>query len=238
MKLAEFLGQIFFPRSCIACKIPLKEGVICSPCLAAIPLHQTLFCATCGARLPQGKKTCHKDALCIIGGAGDYSDPALRELILWLKFKGVREAAAPLAELTANYLLQSLVACHLPAPSEVEGSPVTLIIPVPLSKRRHNERGFNQAEEIARQLSMTMDMTIMTNVFTRARNTKPQTEMNGVEERLKNLHDCFRAAPDVAGKNILLIDDVVTSGATFREAARALKIAGARTIVAVAAAKA
>ena len=232
MKLAEFLGQILFPRSCAACAVPLKTGVICKPCLVGIPVNQTLSCATCDARLAGGKGMCHRDAACLIGGTTRFSDPIIKELVHRLKFKGIREAAAPLAELTTQYLLNPLVACHL--------SHVTMIVPIPLSKRRLNERGFNQAEEIARRLSVAMitTMTMRTDALVRIKNTKPQTETNDLAERLQNLQGCFIATSAVVGKNILLIDDVVTSGTTFCEAAQALKMAGARKIIAVAAAKA
>ncbi len=231
MNFKEFLGQIFFPRSCAACKTPLAEGVVCKSCLAAIPLNQTLFCATCDARLPGGKPTCHRDAACLIGGAGPYANPALKELVLQLKFKGIREAAKPLAELIARYLADILSAGRLPLATYI-------IVPIPLSKRRRNERGFNQAEEIARRLAVAMNMTMAANALARIRNTKPQTETNGLEDRLQNLRNCFLATSKVAGKNVLLIDDVTTSGTTLREAARALKAAGAKKIMAIAAAKA
>jgi ComF family protein len=231
MNLRQFLTGILFPRTCSGCRIALKTGVICDACLAAIPLNQTLFCATCDARLPYGKKICHPKAPCVIGGAGPYASPALKELVLRLKFKGIREAAQPLAELIARYLDDALFTKRLPLPTYV-------IVPIPLSKRRGNERGFNQAEEIARRLAATMNMTMTANALVRIRNTKPQTEMNGLEGRLQNLRGCFLATPVVAGRNILLIDDVTTSGTTLREAARALRAAGARKIMAVAAAKA
>ena len=230
MKFTDFLADILFPRSCVSCKMPLQDGIICNSCLAVIPINQTLFCATCDARLPYGKKTCHPNAPCLIGGATHFSDSTVKELVHRLKFKGIRNAALPLAELIKKYLSESLATCPL--------SPVTLIIPIPLSRRRHNERGYNQAEEIAKLLSSILKLPLESNLLARTRHTKPQTEMNGIEGRLENLRGCFTASPAVARKNILLIDDVTTSGATFREAATALKAAGARTIIAVAAAKA
>ena len=209
--------------------MPLKTSVICESCLAAIPVNQTFFCATCAARLPDGKKTCHRDAPCLIGGAASYANPTVKELVRQLKFKGVRDAADPLASLLANYLKNCVPPRFLAT---------CVMIPVPLSKRRLSERGFNQAEEIAERLTMTMTMTMKTDLLVRTRNTKPQTEMRGFKERLDNLSDCFAAISDIPRKNILLVDDVTTSGTTFCEAARTLKAAGAGKIIAVAAAKA
>jgi competence protein ComFC len=230
MNFKEFLLNILFPRTCAGCKKSLDSGVICDSCFKTIPRNSTFFCATCDARLPDGRKTCHREAPCVIGGAGPYYNPALRNLVHQLKFKGVREASIPLANLIAAYLRNAHVTCRM--------SHVAFLVPIPLSKRRERERGYNQAGEIARQLGVIMNIPLDENLLTRQKHTKPQTETHGIEERLKNIEGCFRAANGVSGKNIVLIDDVATSGATFREAARALKMAGAKKIVAVAAAKA
>lgn len=229
MNVTEFLGQIFFPRSCVACGISLHEGILCDACFSCIPLRQTLFCATCDARLPTGEKICHRQAPCMIGGATEYHNPIMKELVRELKFYSVREAAYPLAIFLARYLEPILDPLF---------RDTCIIIPIPLSRHRHHERGFNQAEEIAKILGAIMEIPLITHALIRTRHTKAQTETENLEERLRNLQNCFLATKDVFGKRILLIDDVTTSGTTFREAATTLKLAGARKIIAVAAAKA
>jgi ComF family protein len=152
-----------------------------------------------------------------------------RCLIHNLKFRGVRDAAKPLAELVAKYLTS--------IPVDLNDF---LLIPIPLSRLRRNERGFNQTEEIARHLTRLVPLRTRTDILTRTRHTKPQTETADVAERRRNVLSCFSVAkPDaIAQKDILLLDDVATSGATLGEAARALKGAGARRIIGVTAAKA
>ena len=229
MNLVRFLTDILFPRQCVACGKSVACETICEPCLHTIPLSQTLFCALCKARLPGGRKVCHKNAPYILGAAASYKNPALKELVRQLKFKGVRDAADPIAELIAQYLTECRVSWA-----------GFLIIPLPLSKKRERERGFNQAEEIARRVSLHIALPFIRGALVRIGHSKPQTETKTVAERRLNVRDCFAIEkPEcIAGKKILLLDDVTTSGATLHEAAQVLRSAGARTIVAVVAAQA
>ena len=116
-------------------------------------------------------------------------------------------------------------------------------MPIPLSRRRFRARGFNQAEFLARPIADFLELPLDTTTFTRIRHTKPQTETESAAERRENLRGCFAVLDTgnsraVRGKNILLVDDVTTTGTTFLEAARTLKAAGAGTVYALAAAKA
>ena len=121
--------------------------------------------------------------------------------------------------------------------------PLTLssyeILAMPLSSARQRERGFNQAGLIAEELSPLVSVPILPGGLTRIKHSTPQSKIRGRKERLQNVSGAFSAKPElVAGKNIILLDDVITSGATMFEAARALKSAGVRKIIALAAAKA
>lgn len=98
-----------------------------------------------------------------------------------------------------------------------------LIVPVPIHLSRKCLRGFNQAELLCRRLDATP------HALKRCRRTRPQVGLTE-KERLRNLQDAFKASPIVYGKRILLIDDVLTSGQTARECARALRAAGAREV--------
>ena len=219
--------SIFFPSHCLACNTRIERGVLCDTCRNAVILNQTLFCGSCRARLPEGRKICHNDFPYFLGAAGNYDDVRLRTLIHEIKFRRAKDAAESLAEFVVRYL------GVLP----VDLSRFT-IIPVPLSPRRMRERGFNQSELIAQKVSETIGIPLFTKTLFRPRHTRPQSETENVFERRLNVRDAFRVSSAPPPKNILLLDDVTTSGATFRSASSVLKSAGARKILAIAVAKA
>lgn len=226
----SLLLDAVFPPICIHCGAYVGSGeTICDACFAAIPINTTLFCGACRARLPHGVRICHYDSPYLLGAATNYDDPRVKNLIHALKFDGVRQAAKPLSRLLVQY-------------AEGVGfiSKGEVVIPIPLGKRRRRARGYNQAAEIAKLFAESTDLLYEEGCLVRIKNTSPQTEAGSSRERLENVKDCFWAANPgkIAGKRIILIDDVTTSGATFLAAANTLKSAGARSILALAAAKA
>jgi ComF family protein len=233
MKCIDFILKIVFPPRCLACDISIIEGVLCQTCFDGIPRYTTLFCARCGARLPGknsgAKKICHRNTDYLLGSAGPYDDPTLKLLIHHLKFRSVKGAAKPLANLLALYL------------GNIEIDPGEFIlIPLPLSRKRLNQRGFNQAEEIARCLAEHTPRKVRNDILVRSKNTKPQTETTSATERRQNILGCFSVIKpeEVRHKDVIVLDDVTTSGATLGEAARVLKAAGARKIIGLTAARA
>ena len=106
---------------------------------------------------------------------------------------------------------------------------------MPLSKQRYRSRGFNQSELIAGYFAEAFGLSLKTNILMRTLNKKPQSETGNLLERKDNIHGCFSVMPAAAiNKNIILVDDVTTSGTTFLEAAQVLKAGGARRIIALA----
>jgi competence protein ComFC len=227
----DLIGDILFPPACLGCAAAIRVGALCDQCLASVDLFQTLFCGTCSARLPDQKKICHKDAPYLLGAAGSYDDTVLQSLIHALKFQGIKSAAKPLAQILAEYVVR----LALPVKDFV-------VVPIPLSKKRLRSRGFNQAEIIARSFSESLGVPLVTNLLVRQQHRKPQSETTSLLERLENVIGCFSVAPgfefEIDRKGILLVDDVITSGTTFTEAAKVLKQAGAKKIMALAVAKA
>ena len=100
------------------------------------------------------------------------------------------------------------------------------VVPVPLAPARQRRRGFNQAEELASLLPVENGAGLLA----RVRNTKSQSSLGSARERRQNIKDAFRVTEGVKGMHLLLVDDVVTSGATVEEAAKTLKRGGARRV--------
>ena len=222
----KFFMEVLFPRRCLRCRNTLTNGVVCDQCLVAVTIHDSLFCGKCKARLPSARKICHNDFPYILGAAGSYGDKTIQTLIHHLKFRGIRDAAEPLAEIIVRYL------------SKLERDLTHYyIVPIPLSQKRRRERGFNQSERIGAIVAKQLAIPIETTCLIRARHTAAQSTTKSASERRKNVNNCFAVINNsLHGKNIILVDDVTTSGATLLEAARTLKQAGVQKIIAVTAA--
>jgi ComF family protein len=114
-----------------------------------------------------------------------------------------------------------------------------VLVPVPLSKKKLKWRGFNQAEEIAKELANFLKIPLISDCLIKTKETKDQVELSE-KERKENVKGAFyiKNKEKIAGKNVLLVDDVFTTGATMEEAAKVLKEAGSEKIVGVVVAKA
>lgn len=112
-----------------------------------------------------------------------------------------------------------------------------LIIPLPLHADRLRERGFNQSAELARAIGKHLKLTVDHSIAFRNRATPPQAEQP-LKERHKNVRGAFECRADLSGKNIILVDDVMTTGATVNECSRVLRLHGATEISVVVAARA
>jgi ComF family protein len=110
-----------------------------------------------------------------------------------------------------------------------------VIVPVPLSGWRRRTRGYNQSEALARALARELGLPLAPRALSRRKHAPPQARSATAEERRRNVEGAFAArAEPVAGRRVLLLDDVTTTGATLRACAAALKEAGARSVYAVA----
>jgi competence protein ComFC len=225
--------KILFPPLCVGCKKRIEDGIICRPCRETIEVKNGFTCPMCERRLPEAKNACHPEAKFVLAAAASYQNEAVRELIHALKYQSVKTALEPLTEIINTY-------------SQKVSGPLSLVIsncvivPVPLHPKKERERGFNQAELITRIMNNELGITVQENNLVRTKKTKSQIEVKGYEEREKNIAGCFAIKnPEfIAGRNIILVDDVFTSGATMREAVRVLKEAGARKIIGFVVAKA
>ncbi|HXF43988.1 MAG TPA: ComF family protein [Candidatus Paceibacterota bacterium] len=243
---AAFLNAVF-PPICIACG-KRGESPLCGQCLEEIKINNSFFCPECNGRLPEAKNVCHPKAKFVLAAAAHYGNKSVRELVHALKYGRVMAAIEPIGGIIGRYS-KKFLKNNL---GKIKGA---VVIPVPLHFSKKRSRGFNQAELIAEALRQCLEvrsLNIDVNVgevgllqiengnLVRIKNTKSQTKMKDTEERERNVSGAFslKRPEEISGKNIVLVDDVFTSGATMREAVRVLKEAGARKIIGFVIAKA
>lgn len=152
-----------------------------------------------------------------------YDGPA-GEAVRLLKFGGKMRMAPLLAEAVGPL-----------AGALKERYDLDTLVPVPLHPRRRRERRFNQAEEIGHRVAAAVGLEFEPRGLARTKYTTPQVELTG-KERLANVRGAFDACEGFSGKRVLLLDDVITTGATVRECAAVLRRAGTGAVVALAAA--
>lgn len=213
----SFILDLLFPVQCLGCG---QEGkYICPVCFEKIPLEQKIIYRA-------GPK---KSPLTGLITAGFYNYPLLKEAIRRYKYDFVKGLARPLGQLMVKSLETGMVLKQYQ-----NSSPKKLfLIPVPLHQKRLRWRGFNQAELLAQEISQTLNLPL-SNVLERIKRALPQVKIKEASERKRNIKNVFRLRQplnsDLQHSTIILIDDVLTTGATLKECAGILKKAGAKKI--------
>lgn len=208
---AGSLKDIFFPDICSFCSSDITRDTpvkgICAKCLCTVPVHKmNQRYITC---IDKDRDYFDNDPIASmkVMSACEYDGP-LKKAIVHFKFY----EAAYYKRLFAG------LACYL---FESEIKEYDFIIPIPLYKGRLKERGYNQAELIAREISVSTGVDVLSGCLVRQKNTLRQSETKGREERTENLSDAFNCINPgkIASSKVLLLDDVLTSGATMYYAA-------------------
>jgi ComF family protein len=233
---AESVFSTLFPADCRLCGLPLLNASrlpVCTDCLAKIEPFKDARCHICGeilfsAHLPEAavcgecQRARPRFERAFAHGAYDGS---LRDLIQLLKYHRIRTAAVPLGEVVAGALLAS----------HEELQQADVLVPVPLRISKSHLRGFNQAEEIARVTQKILrkrgwELPIQ-NLLVRVRPTTSQTGLSRSQRRA-NVRGAFQIVSSgiASGRNIILIDDVLTTGTTAQECARILRRGGASRV--------
>lgn len=212
----------FFPIRCLKCAT--YDTWLCKDCHGTLPLLTEQHCPICKKNVTENGVLCFSCASHNTKGfdgvfvVSYYHDLLLKKLIHQFKYRFILELAQPLALLMAQAITHSTMQTP------------DMIIPVPLHKRRLRWRGFNQALSLAHALDL--HVPVVPDILIRKRYTSPQVTMRDREARYKNVEKAFLVinGSAVQNKNVLLIDDVMTTGTTLAECARTLKNAGAKTV--------
>jgi ComF family protein len=227
----DSLFALLFPADCKVCSLPIESfssAPVCARCLDGVRPYEGLVCGTCGLFL-QAANVLHGTFECGLCRRGAFAfeqarsfgsyDGILRSLIQRLKYDGYRPLAKPLA----NHLSEAM--------RRLETKPPDLILPVPLYPGRQRQRGFNQASLLAARLAKLTGIPIVLEGFTRVRDTPPQTGLRAAVRR-KNVAGAFRVVqPErIRSRRLLLVDDVLTTGATANACAQALLESGAEAV--------
>lgn len=221
------LADLVFPPRCLGCGAALCASVgplFCPPCLKALPWIEPPLCSCCGTPFQAGADhlcgTClaNPPPFTLARSLFRYEDP-IRSRILALKFQGDLVLLPTLAALTA---CSSLFAVF----TEPDH-----LLPVPLHPGRLRERGFNQAQHLARACFPQWRHKLALQMLVRQQPTLPQSTLSG-RARRRNLRGAFAVADDARldGAKVLLVDDVYTTGTTILECCRVLQRAGAARI--------
>lgn len=211
---ATDLLSALLPQTCFVCGGPAGARAVCADCFAEFPLFPGALCPLCALASPLGE-IC---GACLKKRPGFDATHALypyefpiRELIQGLKF----EADFCVPRVFEAGLREAAKRCE-----------ADCVVPVPVHAVRLAERGFNQALLLARPVASSLGVPLLRDAVVKDRLSAAQAGL-AREERLRNLHGAFRARRSFAGARVLVVDDVMTSGATLAEMALALRAAGA-----------
>jgi competence protein ComFC len=214
MRFLDTILNVIFPVNCVSCG---KRGFdLCVDCISDSP-------------------SAERESANWIFPLFDYRHISIKKSIWLLKYKGKKRLAGIFAEIMYDKIIEELSEL-----SVIRNFREPILIPIPLSRKRYRERGYNQTELICRELIKInnlrhgADLKLENNVLVKTKETEHQANIKDRRERLKNLSDSFSVKNEdtIKGKNIILIDDVTTTGATLSEAKKILKESGAKKVIA------
>ncbi|MEZ6209196.1 MAG: phosphoribosyltransferase family protein [Candidatus Paceibacterota bacterium] len=203
--------QTLFPEKCIDCK-----------------MRGEILCTDCKNSLSPNLDYINKNTVAFYS----YKEPKIKKMLWLLKYKGKTKVAKILSDLLYDQILELLLEKKM-----MDNFTDPILVSVPISKKRKKKRGYNQVELIAKDLSqkITQDVSYIPGVLQKTKHTKRQADIKNRNQRLQNLigtmsvHKEIKAK--VRGRNIIILDDIVTTGATMREAEKMLRKSGAKKVL-------
>jgi len=237
ISIKNFLLDLLFPKFCISCG---KEGsYLCQDCFSLIDILERQYCPFC----PQPKvvidgKTCNfckrSKSLNGLYCAASYNNFIVKKLINQFKYEPyIKELSKPLSFLIIAHFINLNKVENFQdfTPRFFQKSGGFILVPIPLHKKKLKKRGFNQASEIAKELSRILKIPFFDNILIKIKQTPAQMELKK-EEREKNIKGIFlcQKPETIQRRKILLVDDVFTTGSTMEECAFILKKAGAKEV--------
>ncbi len=230
------LLDLIYPPVCAVCNEGLDSGCLCKSCIESFRLIDAPYCDRCGEPIRRDKLICRRCE----GGANpryDWSyaafqyNGAMLRAVHRLKYDGMKGLAHPLGALFADALETEPFFAKASTGATNTSRKFDLVVPVPLHPSRQRARGFNQAEALAKPLAERCECPVRTDIINRIRRTSTQTTMSS-EARAMNVRGAFAVVDRGAlfQKNVLVVDDVLTSTATAREIAKVLMEAGANCV--------
>ncbi|MBD3306511.1 ComF family protein [candidate division KSB3 bacterium] len=223
-----------FPAECGYCQHFVGDDrvlIFCKTCWSRIVLISEPVCPQCGKPFDSSVVRQHAPHRCgacrtsppffDFAFAPAHYDGVLKEAILQFKFHQKPGLGRPLAHLLLGQI-----------PPDLALQDYEVILPVPLHKSRQKQRGYNQAAILARHLARPYHLELMPHNLIRTRDTHAQSLLQGSQERQTNVKNAFhlRSPEAIRDRRVILVDDVLTTGATVNECAKTLKNAGARTV--------
>lgn len=223
MSILDFL----FPRQCLGCG--KTGGYFCSVCLNLVFLKNERICPKCGKGSLAGLT--HPGCRRVFGLDGLTSifsyKGLIKKAIKKLKYRFVSDIAGDLGEAFLSFCGEDEVFSAYCCQEEV------MLVPIPLHPRRLRWRGFNQSELLGKLIAKNLGLRFIPNLLLRVKETKPQTDLDKIQ-RQKNIRGAFSLNENsqfvIRNSQFILFDDIWTSGATLKEAAKVLKRAGAKKV--------
>jgi ComF family protein len=209
-----------YPPFCPLCENGVHDSgdFICSACLDSLQLRRQPAQTIATASTLSSPRSSFDGIYALY----EY-ETNMQQIVHYLKYRGYKRIALQLGNRLGHFLLPHLVS-----------NPVDGLVPVPLHRKRHRERGFNQAELLARAIAQVIEKPVFNDVLFRTRNTPPQANLNR-DARLHNVAGAFKTAQGTRfdSLSLAIVDDVFTTGSTIDECAKVLRKAGAVYITAL-----